>query len=114
MISMGTDRACRVTEFDREVVLHFVVPEEVLANALALVPQADDEVGVPVRGVSLHDVPENRTIADFDHRLGTILGLLPQSCPHAPTEQHDRESLTCGHNFSPNPQSGLQRVGLGL
>ena len=43
---------------------------EVLLDDVALVAAADHEVIDAVRGIDLHDVPENGLPADLDHRLG--------------------------------------------
>ena len=59
-----------------------VVGEEVLDD-LALVAAADDEVVDPVRGVDLHDVPEDRLPADLDHRLRAHPALLGDARPVA-------------------------------
>ena len=44
---------------------------EVLIDHVALVAAADHEVVDAVRGIDLHDVPQNGLPADLDHRLGT-------------------------------------------
>ena len=64
-----------------------VVVEEVLLDALALVAEAEDEVVVAPRRVVLHDVPEDRPVADRDHRLRDPLRLLAH--PHAETAAED-------------------------
>ena len=43
----------------------------------------------PKCGVVLHDVPEDRTVADLDHRLGTHGGLLGDPAAEPAREQHD-------------------------
>ncbi len=54
------------------------------------------EVVDPVRAVDLHDVPEDRTPADLDHRLGTDGRLLGQARAQT-TRQND-----CSHRLSPS------------
>jgi hypothetical protein len=49
---------------------------KILLDDVALVAAADDEVVDPVCAVDFQDVPEDRLLADFDHRLGSDAGLL--------------------------------------
>jgi hypothetical protein len=49
---------------------------EVLLDDVALVAEADHEVVEAVVAVDLHDVPQDRPLADLDHRLGLGGGLL--------------------------------------
>ena len=76
------------TERDREVVVAGLVVEEVVLDELALVAGAHHEVGDPVSGEDLHDVPQNGLSADLDHRLGSELGLLAHPSAETAGEQH--------------------------
>ena len=67
----------------------FVVVEEVLADHVALVAEAEHELGVPPCREVAHDVPEDRPVADPDHRLRDPLGLLPHPHPEAAAEDDD-------------------------
>ena len=67
----------------------FLVREEVVLDRLAPVAEAEDEFGVPPRGVPLHDVPEDRPSSDGDHRLGNPLGCLAHADTEAAAEDHD-------------------------
>ena len=58
--------AVREHEVVRE---RLVVGEEVLLDRLGLVAQAEHEIGDPEARVVVHDVPEDRLVADRDHRL---------------------------------------------
>ena len=49
---------------------------EILLDDIALIAAADHEVVDAVRGVDLQDVPQDRTAADLDHRLGAQAGFL--------------------------------------
>ena len=65
------------------------VPEvvaKVLLDHVALVTKAKHEVLEAVRSVDLHDVPEDRPIADRNHRLGTKLRLLAKPGAFAAAE----------------------------
>ena len=76
-------------EVDGQVRRHGQRVGEVLLDVLALVAEADDEVAEPVVRVVLHDVPEDRSVADLDHRLGPDLGLLREPAADAAGEYHD-------------------------
>src|SRR5205085_2820198 len=49
---------------------------EVLLDGVALVTAADHEVVDAMRGIDLHDVPENGSASDVDHRLGPEMRFL--------------------------------------
>ena len=51
-----------------------VVAEEVLLDRVRLVAEAEHELADSEGGVVLHDVPENRPVADRDHGLRDALG----------------------------------------
>ena len=73
-----------------EVVGHrLVVGEEEVLDRLGLVAQAQHEVGEPEVRVVLHHVPEDRAIADRDHRLGHGLGRLAHAHALPATEDDD-------------------------
>src|SRR3978361_1432997 len=67
------------------------VVREVFLDDVALVAQADDEIGQPVRGVHLHDVPQHGAAADLDHRLGAELRLLREAGPEPAGQDHHLE-----------------------
>src|SRR5262249_37781891 len=56
---------------------------ELFLYHFAFISAAHQEVLVPITGLNLHDVPENRLPADFDHWLGPDQCLLskPSSTP---------------------------------
>ena len=82
------DRSAAVRE--HEVVRDaLVVVEEVVLDLLGAVAEAQDELLVPEVRVVLHQVPEDRTLADLDERLGDLVRVVPQAHPHAAAEQHD-------------------------
>jgi hypothetical protein len=74
---------------EREVRDLLAVAQEELLDQPALVAQAEDELAEPVVGVDLHDVPQDRLLADLHERLGHPLGLLAQACAHAAAQDHD-------------------------
>ena len=59
-----------------------------LLDDMLLVSGADDEIIEAVVRVLLHDVPENRLAADFDHGLRLELGLFGNSCASATCQQN--------------------------
>ena len=44
---------------------------EVFLDHIALVTTADHEIGDTMSAIDFHNVPQDRTAADFDHGLGT-------------------------------------------
>ena len=66
-------------EADSEVIVHRLVIQEVFLDHVAPVSQAKHEVAESVMRVHLHDVPQDRTPADFDQRLGTEFRLFAKT-----------------------------------
>ena len=62
-------------QVDRDVAVDGVVVEKVALDRVALIAQRDDELLEAVVRVVLHDVPQDRAAADFDHRFGLHRGL---------------------------------------
>ncbi len=82
------DMGLGAVSLEHEVVEErLVVVEEVLADDVALVAEAENELRVPPGRVVPHDVPEDRAVADPDHRLRDALGLLAH--PHAEPAAED-------------------------
>src|SRR5262245_17436627 len=71
-----------------------VVVEEVVLDGVGLVAQAEDEVLVPVVGVVLHDVPQDRPVADGHHRLGHQVRILADAHAHPAAEKDDLHGAT--------------------
>ncbi len=68
---------CRATaEGERGVAGVPKVVAEVILDHIALVAEAEDELPMAVMSVGLHDVPEDRAVADRHHRFRAELGLL--------------------------------------
>ena len=65
-----------VAEVEGDVRIMQEVVREILLDDVLLVAGQNDEIVVAVARVVLHDVPENRHLADFDHRLRTEMRLL--------------------------------------
>ena len=68
--------------------LRLVVQEEVLDD-VRLVAEAEHEILVPVLAVVLHHVPQDRLMADRDHRLRDALGVLADAGAKPAAEQND-------------------------
>ena len=83
-------------DVDREVRALLAVAEEELLDLPALVAEADEEAAGAVVAVELHDVPQDRPLADLDQRLGHALGLLAQPGAHPAREDDDRHPLDRG------------------
>src|SRR6266487_19887 len=81
-----------------------VVVQEVLLDHVGLVAEAQDEVPVPVVRVVLHDVPQDRPVADRDHRLGDRVGVLAQPQAQTATEKDGFHStVTSGIGTTKRP-----------
>ena len=74
-----------------------VVGEEEVLDHLGLVAEAEHEVGEAEVRVVLHHVPEDRPVADLDHRLGDDVGGLAHPEP-LPTAEDD-DFHTCYPTF---------------
>src|SRR5262249_743666 len=61
---------------EREVARVGALVQEELLDDLSLVAERQHELAVTVVGVELHDVPQDRLVADVHHGLGLELGLL--------------------------------------
>src|ERR1700733_5245449 len=68
--------------------LGFVTKEKVLDH-IGFVAHAQHEVPMAVLAVVLHQVPEDRLVADRDHRLWERPPILANACAQTSTEQND-------------------------
>src|ERR1051325_4519973 len=64
-----------------------IVPE-IFLNHLALVTEAKDELVEAVMRIGLHDMPEDRALADGQHRFGAELRFVLQTCPLAAAQDN--------------------------
>ena len=69
-----------------------LVVEEVLLDDLALVAQAEDELLVAEIGVVLHEMPQDRSVADLHHRLGHRIAVLANAHALSAAEEDDLHS----------------------
>ena len=73
---------------DSEVIHQSLIVEEIVADDIALIAKANNEVAdIEVR-IVLHDVPEDRLATDGHHRLGAVLGLFTQTRAKATGEKN--------------------------
>src|SRR3990172_2579054 len=79
---MGTKRDGYITVSD------FVIGEEI-PDDVAFITQAEDKLRKIILGIMFHDMPENRSPADFDHGFRFEFGFLPKSCPEATAKNDD-------------------------
>src|SRR5712691_6202785 len=77
-----------LADVDSDVAVHRAVVEEVVADQVALVAEAEDEIHDPEVRVELHDVPEDRPAADVDHRLRPDIRLLGKTRSESTAEDH--------------------------
>ncbi len=68
--------ACQI---DREVIIQRVIVEEIPFDDFSLVPQGNNKFLEALRGVNVHNVPQDGFLANFDHRLGTQDRLFAQT-----------------------------------
>jgi hypothetical protein len=73
--------------------LGFVVEEEVL-NRVGFVTEAEHEILVTVLAVIIHHMPEDRLVADRDHRFWDALGILTDARAQATAEKNDFHNPT--------------------
>jgi hypothetical protein len=85
-----------VGEVDRHASRETVVIDEIAFDDLALVAEGDQKLLEAERGVVLHDVPEDRPAADFDHRLWPNFGFLGKASAESAGEND-------GLHGSPHP-----------
>ena len=71
---------------DHDIGVAIAVLQEVVADHLALVAEAEHEAPHAVLGVALHDVPQDRAAADLNHRLRLKFRLFPKPGSLAATE----------------------------
>ena len=67
---------------------------KVLLNDLTLITAGDQEILEAMTRVDVHDVPEHRLTADFDHRLRPQRCFLGQSSAKTSRENHDLHGTT--------------------
>ena len=72
------------------------VIREIFLDDIALVAKAEDKIADAVAAVDLHDVPQNRTAADFHHRFWPHGGLFGQAGAESACENHCLHVLTRG------------------
>ena len=65
------------------------VVEEELLDDVGLVAEAQHEIAVTVLAVILHHVPQDRLMADRDHRLRDALGIFADARAEPAAEQND-------------------------
>ena len=103
--SLDISSICLSAFREHEIVRHaFVVVQEVLADQIAAIPRAQDEVLVPEMRVVAHQVPDDRPVADVDERLRDRVRVLAQPRSETTAEQHNFHSASspnAGQRFTP-------------
>ena len=66
-----------------------VVLDEIVADHVPAVAERDHELFEAVMGVDVHDMPQDRLAADFDHRLGKHRSLFGEPGSEAARENRD-------------------------
>src|SRR3989442_1423110 len=79
---------------EREVVRGaLAVLEKVVFDDISAITEAQDELLVSEVGIVLHEVPENRPVADGHHWLRHSFGVFPDAGAEAPAEEYDLHCL---------------------
>src|SRR5207245_3546421 len=85
-----------------EVVRHaLVVVEEVSLDEIATITETEKELGVAEVRVVLHEMPDDRAVADVHHRLRSRLRVLPQAGAKATAKEN---------NLHRNTLNGAERL----
>ena len=66
---------------------------EIFFDDISFVSEENDEVVVSIARVYLHDVPEDRVPADFDHGFRDDTGFFGKACAHTAGEDEDFHDL---------------------
>lgn len=80
-------------EIHGEVRITHTVIVEILLDDLPLVAEGQHKILVTVPGVHGHDMPQHRTPADFDHRLGFELGFFAEPGSLTATQNNNFHGL---------------------
>src|SRR5690606_41736035 len=99
-------------EVDGDVVVDGVVVEEVVLDDLAFVAERDDELVDPACFEDLHDVPQDRLAAYFDHRLGPESRLFREPGTESACQDHCLHALTSADCCAPvtgRPETGAPK-----
>src|SRR6267378_5324570 len=62
-----------------EVTIHGFVVQEVILDHVAAISEAENELAHSVVGVHLHDVPQDGSAPDLNHRFGAEFSLFPET-----------------------------------
>ena len=66
-----------------------IVAQKIIFDDIRLIAETEDEIPMAVLAVVLHDVPQDRLVADGDHRLWNILRVVADARAKPTTEQHN-------------------------
>src|SRR5208282_1094103 len=88
-------------EAEGEIVVHRLIVQEIFLDHVAAVSEAEHKIGKTIVRIQLHNMPKDRTTADFHHGLGAILSFLAQTGTE-PSAQHHyfHEILLAGASAS--------------
>src|SRR3989442_3384358 len=79
---------------EREVVRDaLAVLEKEVFDGISAITEAQDELLVSEVSIVLHEVPENRPVADGHHWLRHTFGVIPEAGAKAPAEEDDLHCL---------------------
>ena len=67
----------------------FVVLEEIAFDCVGLMTKTKDEIFVTIMRIVLHYVPQDGSVADWDHGLWHDLGVFAHAHPESATKQYN-------------------------
>src|SRR4029453_19427887 len=82
-----------------------VIVEEVFLDLIAFVTEAEDEVRVPIVGVVLHHMPDDRPVAEWHERFRDTLRVVPQAGAKPAAKKHDLHRALCHEMMSRHIQA---------
>jgi hypothetical protein len=77
-----------VAHVEDDVRIMQIIVREIFFDYVAFVVKTDDEIVDGVGGIDLHDVPKNRPIADFHHRLWSGFSLFGEAGTQSSSEDN--------------------------
>ena len=81
-------------QIDRHIRLIEIIVGEKTLDDIALISQTHNKIVESVMGIFLHDMPQNRLSANFDHRLGFQMRFFADPRSESPCKNHYFHSLT--------------------
>src|SRR3990170_3240020 len=94
LVAVIVNRSLSRGQVNRNVTVNRMEVEEIILNDLPFVTKGNDKLGYSMDGINVHDVPEDRPPAYFDHGFGPQGCLFRQATPKPASQNH------CFHGFA--------------